>query len=312
VFRLVFWLLPWWFLAFIGLSAVAALVPMVTNYFDVLDDRGRPPSTVMQIEEGVVPRDSGEIALRATLASEFLYLIRANNDGQPRDVMFPLFDETGQVIYGVARVPHDRLADLQRLIGDAKTDTTGMEFRGWLKPDPFWANAEEMGNSFGVPLASQVIYLDLFLDGRDAAFGDKLTEQRITLVILASVAVVFLLLAVWKFRRWRARVAERRLRRSAAPAAATSVVRRENPAKQMHSRRSVQQADVASPWGGAQAAETVAWRKAAEADARTPKPPQPARKSKRRPSRTPEEIVAAAFRRPVRRRAPVAAPPEGK
>ena len=295
--RLLFRLLPWWGFVLIGLFLAPITALMIGDCLAVRTARDLPPPAPVPIESFDPARDaldSGEAGLAVWLSLD-LGLLAEGELGDPRHVTLPLYGPQRQTVLGIGRVAYDRAVELREYLTDRQSPGGGIVLYGWHEADPDWANPVELGRAAQRPVSADPIYLDLFLGDRDAAYEDKALTLAIGSAILAIATVGALLLGRARFRRWR----QRRGAQRSAPASpqvpvATTPVPEPPREKPLPNRSS-----ITSPWDSRPPSVPEPER-TVEASPTPSEPPPPVPPSAQW-KKTPEEIVARAFRKPVRR-----------
>lgn len=295
--RLLFRLLPWWAFVLIGLFLVPIARLMLSDYLEVRAAQDQPPPAPVPIESFDPAQDvldSGEAGLAVWLSPD-LGLLAAGELGDPRHVTVPLYGPTRQTVLGIARAPYEQAAELRAFLTTRQSREGGVVLYGWRQTDPDWANPVELGRAVQRPVSAEPIYIDLFLGDRDAAYDDRALTLAIGSAILALVMVGALLVGGVKFRRWRQRRAARRTAPTPPPVRVATA-----PAQKPPRETSLQERPaVPSPWSR-RSPSAPEPEQDVEASPASPPPPPPGPPSKRQ-RKTPEEIVARAFRKPIRR-----------
>lgn len=293
--RLLFRLLPWWVFILIGLFLAPITALVLDDQMAVRAARDLPPPAPVPIESFDPVRDaldSGEAGLAVWLVPDFGLLVEGE-PGNPRHVTLPLFDPQRQTVLGIGRVAYDQAAELREYLTDRQSPGGGIVLYGWHEADPDWANPVELGRASQRTVSADPIYLDLFLGDREAAYQDKTLILAIALAMLATATIGALILGLLKFRWWRLR---RRARRDTPAQRPVAAAPSQEPArKKPLPRRSA----ISSPWErGTQPGPEQSGKVEASSGPTDAAPPLP---SSARWKKTPEEIVARAFRKPVRR-----------
>ena len=284
MYRFLFSLIPWWFLAFVAVSMAPLAIETYEDY-----DRERsqmaqaaangPPDIipVYQLGDRPPPSRTGlvrfEGTLRADLGVKSISLVGTR-------YTYVLLDAPQTVARRgplvAILIPDERAAqDLNALV-NAADETGNLIVQGVLVPTYIGELSRRLAISDGI--TRQIYVVEPTFGSHTAVYADRVADAQMTFFVTLGFTVLFAVLALLRFRRWRERRAKRR-----APVAARPAQTAQPPA-------------TASPWGEFvedrfeeaasqdsalnQAAPTVAPKRAAK-----PAPPTPA------PETVPAEAV---------------------
>ena len=277
MYRLLFRFMPWWGFAFIAFSFGSAAVPRLEEYRATQSDKffalNEGPPAVVDIANFDPNRDIGyfdEVHINGQILANWNILrfggegtdydgiVLGNNNGLPMAVLMFESETSGQTI--------------NQLISGA-TNENRVSVQGFMT-NVRRTEVERQLTRQGYS-GRNALVIEPYFENRADVIAEKVDSAKSAFFITAGATLLFALLAVWRFRRWRKRRAAKKTKGATKPVRAQSAQPTSTSAPAGKSQPS---AKTANPWGGKQ----------------KPKPQSqtPAAKPALRPKPTPEPELA--------------------
>ncbi len=249
--RLLFMFLPWWAFAFFAFTCGSLAIPFYDDYRAAQTEQffalNEGPPAAVHVGEFQPNRHVGyfeEVHITGTILGNF-GVLRLHGEGTDYDAV---------VLGGDARLPRailmfDSLSSERKInelisAADANNSVTVQGFLTNARRTEAERELTRRGYS-GV----SVLTVEPYFENRAAVLNEKVTDAQLTFFIVAGLAALFAVIALWRFRRWRKRRAAKKLRRATqrgqpmpTPAA--------QPAPNPVQSTAAKPAQPTTPWGG--------------------------------------------------------------
>ncbi|KAG1713701.1 Chloramphenicol acetyltransferase [Nymphon striatum] len=241
-------LIPWWAYAIFAITLAPTAVEFYEDYQsnEAIADQARTigPPAVTDVSVFAPSRSAGsfgEVQLSGTLRADLgvLYVAFGEThysyvvmDGGNSGPLIALMDESTTAETMITRLV------------DRATSTGGVTVQGFLAP----SRNGEVSRRLAMRGETRNVYVvEPYFGSRNAVLAGKVDDAKFSFYIAAGFVALFGLIAVWKYRNWRARRSQKRnVRRKARPRPAP--VPQHTPTKPVTQKIGIQDRAADSPW----------------------------------------------------------------
>ncbi len=222
MYRFLFSLIPWWLLAFVAASMAPLAIETYEDY-----DRERiqmaqvvangPPDIipVYQLGDRPPPSRTGVVRFEGTLRAD-LGVKNISLDGTR--YAYVLLDaprtSTRRGPLVAILIPQERAAQDLNAVVNAADETGNMIIQGVLVPNYIGELSRRLAISNGI--TRQIYVMEPRFGPYSAVYADRVADAQMTFFVTLGFTVLFAVLALLRFQRWRKRVAVRKPKRRAA------------------------------------------------------------------------------------------------